>query len=496
MDQKRNIIPLFFKGFEFENSSVSEKLSGKLKDISRYNGLNVHEDYFRAAMDRLSDIFLNVPLEMVLHPVSTKVRRKVKEEKAAAEKAVKEKAKREAAEEKAEQERKEHERLEREANVREEKGKKAGKLYEEGVHAQDRKDYDEAEMLFRQSLQIAVELNDEQGKSIVLSQLVRLNQARLNMEQMEREAAEEKAEQERKKRERLEREEKTRKEKDAAEKAAREKTKREAEEKVKKERKYRERKEREEKTYKPSKITIGGTEFLRIPKGTFTMGDREEKHELDIPYDYFLARFPVTNQLFKKFADATYFIKEWGVSQWNKKIDHPVVNVTWHTAREYCNWLNQVHSANLPAGYIIRLPTEAEWEKAARGPEGRLWPWGNEFDKDKCNSASNMVVSIVKTLGEKTTPVNNYSPQGDSPYGIADMAGNVWEWTHSLDQPYPYKPDDGREKDGANESRILRGGAYDFDALGVSTVHRSGFSPDTNSYHFGFRVALAPPLPK
>ena len=134
------------------------------------------------------------------------------------------------------------------------------------------------------------------------------------------------------------------------------------------------------------------------------------------------------------------------------KAEHPVVQVTWQDAQAYCQWLNQAHGGELPEGWVFRLPTEAEWEKAGRGEYGQEWPWGNEFDPKKCNSSEGGA--------NGTTPVGAYSPQGDSPYGAADMVGNVWEWTHTLYRNYPYQAKDGRKSKQGTNARVLRGGSF------------------------------------
>ncbi len=211
---------------------------------------------------------------------------------------------------------------------------------------------------------------------------------------------------------------------------------------------------------------FGGIEFVFVPKGKFLMGSKRDnklasdnekpEHTFELPYDYWLARFPVTNDQFAEFFQATQYPtiaekaggwspKEFELAKgfdWRHPLGpesdlkdkggHPVVQVSWYDAAEYCKWLNGKLKAEIGDGEI-RLPTEAEWEKAARGATGNEWPWGNEFDKTRCNWSE----------GGKgdTTPVDAYSPQGDSPYGAAGMVGNVGEWTRSLWGKDMSKPD-------------------------------------------------------
>jgi formylglycine-generating enzyme required for sulfatase activity/predicted Ser/Thr protein kinase len=247
-------------------------------------------------------------------------------------------------------------------------------------------------------------------------------------------------------------------------------------------------------------------EMVLIPAGEFSMGsnlsvdkhagdEERPQHALYLP-DYYLAKTPVTNAQYAAFVQSTGHAPP---EHWEKRIfgrkppkgreDHPVVNVTWYDAVAYCNWLAGV------TGKPYCLPSEAEWEKGARGNDGRIWPWGNQWDAKQCNSGDSK---------EDTTPVGAY-PQGASPYSLLDMAGNVWEWTHSLwgmdwrkaSFKYPYDPDDGREDLDAPDSvfRVLRGGSLNVARDSVRCASRGRDAPRNRSKVYGFRVAISPISP-
>ncbi len=234
---------------------------------------------------------------------------------------------------------------------------------------------------------------------------------------------------------------------------------------------------------------LGGMEFMRVPAGNFLMGSdngssgEKPQHTVDISYDYWMARFPVTNEQYNLYVKAKGIVHP--VSDWEKKKDHPVVNVSWYDTNEYCQWLTTLLKAELLSGMTLRLPSEAEWEKAARGTDGREYPWGNTFDKNKCNSKEGGKGII--------TSVGNYSPQGDSPYGCSDMSGNVLEWTHSEYKAYPYYAKDGREDETKKVARILRGGACDDDDWWVRCASRDAYVPSGRYNLIGFRVARSLP---
>lgn len=211
---------------------------------------------------------------------------------------------------------------------------------------------------------------------------------------------------------------------------------------------------------------------------------REEapQHQLVLP-PFAIARVPVTNALYALFVAATGARPpvHWRGSEPPAELwEHPVVDVSWGEARAFCAWL----SATTGARY--RLPSEAEWEHAARGGDGRRFPWGDAWDDTRANTRE-------CGLGS-TTAVGSY-PGGASPYGCLDMAGNVWEWTESLDARYPYDRADGREEPAAQGRRILRGGCYANPHGFARCACRFRLAPAVRNEFLGFRLvreAIAP----
>src|SRR5574341_82703 len=200
-----------------------------------------------------------------------------------------------------------------------------------------------------------------------------------------------------------------------------------------------------------------GRAMVSVPAGEFLSGPDREKASTGA---FYIDRFPVTNAEYKKFVEATGHEDpaHWRRGTWPEgKADHPVVQVTWESANAYAQWAGK------------RLPTELEWEKAARGIDGRLWPWGSAFDPGKCNTSSDW-----------TTSVGKYSPAGDSPYGCADMAGNVWEWIGG--KPSPLR-------------MPLRGGDWLDGKEEAMTFHRRMHTPKRKNDFIGFRCAAGDATP-
>ena len=251
--------------------------------------------------------------------------------------------------------------------------------------------------------------------------------------------------------------------------------------------------------------------FVRIPTGSFTLGsnkeqdkdawdDEQPQHEINIPYDYWVARYPVTVAQFADFVEKSAYQPSDERSV-RENPNWPVRYVTWYDARAYCEWLTGEMTAvsrqtsavsdeqffwqDLADGRLIaRLPSEAEWEKAARSDDARRYTWGE-------NSWNPELANIDTSNFGHPTPVGIY-PQGASPYGVLDMSGNLFEWTRSLLKNYPYDSKDGREDLQASGPRVVRGGSWISSNRGARCASRGRFNPDNRDYHLGFRVILSP----
>ena len=236
-------------------------------------------------------------------------------------------------------------------------------------------------------------------------------------------------------------------------------------------------------------------EWCHVPAGPFLYG--EDKRKLELPA-FAMAKYPITYKQFQVFIDDGGFTDDrwWdGLAQrftepddqrW-KIDDHPRERVRWYDTMAFCRWLSArlgaSHDLKQVDNWAVRLPTEFEWEKAARGEQGFIYPWGNEFDSSKCNT---------KESGHnRTSPVTQY-PQGASPYGALDMSGNVWEWTLSDYRNPSFEVI--IENISSAPSRVLRGGSWlnlqDF----ARAVARNYDLPSLRNNYLGFRVLRPPSL--
>ena len=192
--------------------------------------------------------------------------------------------------------------------------------------------------------------------------------------------------------------------------------------------------------------------WVTIPAGEFQMGSNNSDDEKPVHTvyldEYQIGKYEITNRQYAQCAEAGICL---GKEYTADKALHPVVTVTWHDAKKFCEWVGG------------RLPTEAEWEKAASWDDEmktkRTYPWGETIDCSHANYGG-----FDGCVGD-TTPVGSYE-SGKSSYGLYDMAGNVWEWVSSLYKPYPYDANDGREDLSSYNFRVLRGGAWFYGVLG------------------------------
>jgi gamma-glutamyl hercynylcysteine S-oxide synthase len=265
-------------------------------------------------------------------------------------------------------------------------------------------------------------------------------------------------------------------------------------------------------------------QLVDVPGGPFVMGAGQGEPEadtnalprlaVDVP-TFYVDKLNVTNQAFREFmADGGYTTEEWWLPDgwawraahdivephyWksaSEKRTHPVVGVSWYEATAYCRWLTQKlrGSDEIAGGEMIRLPTEAEWEKAARGGETldrhraipnpmpeRRYPWGDAFVANVANTAESGIGG--------TNPVGMFTT-GESPYGVEGLGGNVMEWCTSRPDPYPYRAWDGRERSdgGTRTYRVARGGAWPFTDTAARCSYRHWHHADFRGGMIGLRL--------
>jgi formylglycine-generating enzyme required for sulfatase activity len=242
--------------------------------------------------------------------------------------------------------------------------------------------------------------------------------------------------------------------------------------------------------------------FTEIPAGSFLMGsdpavdpqafDNERwsaearQGLVDLPA-FYLGRYEVTTAQFRAFVEATGFSAD--PQALAAGPDHPVSAVSWPDALAYCRWLDRVLrdspltppelAARLRDGWSVSLPTEAQWERAARGGDGRIYPWGNEPNRDRANYGRTATTAV----GSVACP--------ECAFGVFDMSGNVWEWTRSPYQPYPYTEADDRDNLDADALWVMRGGHFGDPEQNVRAATRGGADPGARRPFIGFRLAIA-----
>ena len=226
------------------------------------------------------------------------------------------------------------------------------------------------------------------------------------------------------------------------------------------------------------KRSFNGTIMVKVPAGSFEMGSEDgDLDEKPVNTQYFTKPFWIDETEVTR-AAYQFCVTEGkctaaveGPNRFSDIDKQPINYVTWYQASEYCKWRR------------ARLPTEMEWEYAARGPNNLVYPWGNEFNKE--------ILNYSGSIGRKTIAVNSYL-DGASWVGALNMSGNVWEWTSSSFRNYPYDVKDGREvtRDTSNnEYVVLRGGSFNDTPSRTRSAYRIKFKVEDSNYSLGFRCA-------
>jgi len=256
--------------------------------------------------------------------------------------------------------------------------------------------------------------------------------------------------------------------------------------------------------------TVDGMVMVYIPSGEFLMGGdvdismaecsnlivsgqcKDEWFEDEIPAhavfldDYYIDKFEVSNGQYAICVNEGVCDRPYLISMYEdpRYIEYPVVLINWFSANTYCEWRG------------ARLPSEAEWEKAARGTDNRYYPWGNVFDGELTNFCDSSCSKYYSNHNyddgyDNIAPVGSY-PNGASPYGVLDMAGNVGEWVNDwYDKDYYVNsPKENPLGPSSGSSRVIRGGLYYSTGYGVGVTLRSSYGPDFKAVYYGFRCAM------
>lgn len=489
ISERRNIIPLFFDGFNFGTPSVSEKLTGKLSRLKRYNGLEVPSGYFDEAMERLRSRYLNVTLDAVLHPVSEEVQKKVKEQQVAANQAIlsKEELKEQARKEKEAQEKKEADaqaRIVAELKTKKEREEKERKLAEEKARIEEKRQerkiaperirkriVESISGILGAGKNLIQNINPKQygiGGVVISALLFLIYSGNYIMQNLP-----------------------TSNVPDVTNTPT---TTFVVSPTVKPTNTVRVTSTVTPTETPPPTPTIGiqsmispvdGMPLVYVPAGEFEMGSEDGRDDEKPVHTVFLDAYwidqtEVTNEMYaicvqagecsppgskESFTRNNYF----GNSEFD---DYPVIEVSWNDAKSYCEWADR------------RLPTEAEWEKAARGTDGRTYPWGEQIDNTYANYRG----------VQDTMPVGSYE-KGKSPYGVYDMVGNVWEWVADwyYENYYSISPSANPTGPTSGENRVIRGMGWAVgDGIfgGERSADRVNWDPLSDWYSIGFRCAM------
>jgi formylglycine-generating enzyme required for sulfatase activity len=459
IDEKRNIIPLFFDDFSFSSPAVAEKLTGKLAELGHYNGLDIPPRYFPEAMQRLSSRYLNVPLDAVIHPVSSEVQKAVKEEQIAVNRALAQR----------------WENIKELLRPAEEKSVESKQLQIEATKAASlsgKGGWDKPRRTNFRLYGIAVGILVALGLGIAAINML-LNSQQNAIPTMTSQVVENP----------INFQPSLTAPVNTATVESQTST------------------PTEEPTFTVTPaptLGVGSTKvslqdgmvMVYVPAGEFHMGFQgqasDEKPVHTVSLDAFwMDQTEVTNAMYdlcvsdgkcnrpSSFSSRTR-PKYYRNSQFN---DYPVIYVSWDDADSYCAWSGR------------RLPTEAEWEKAARGRDQRSYPWGEGIDCDHANYFDGKKFCV-----KDTSRVKSYEA-GISPYGIYDMAGNVWEWVADWYLPdyYDISPTSnpaGPATPSADKLRVARGGSWDDTDLLARSSNRGSFSP-VGVDSRGFRCAAS-----